>query len=109
MGGVSPVVPEVVLPTEGLAADVAGVGPLVRVCPLVDEEVVAFGEVSAAVLADELFLGSGCTTPAPHGSPVAQGRVLLLLMLLLLLLLLRQHGLVEGVQEQRVRVGEQRQ
>lgn len=51
------VVSEVVLSTEGFAAHVAGERPLVRVRPLVYEEVVALGEVTRAVLADELFLG----------------------------------------------------
>lgn len=39
--------------------DVAGVGPLIRVGPLVDEEVVGLGEVSAAELADELLFRLG--------------------------------------------------
>lgn len=46
---------QVVLPPEGLVADVTRVRPLVRVGPLVDEQVVGFGKVSAAKLADELF------------------------------------------------------
>ena len=45
------VVPEVVLPPERLAADVAGVGPLVRVGPLVDQQVVGLGEVALTILA----------------------------------------------------------
>lgn len=52
-------VPQVVLPPESLVADVAGVGPLVRVGPLVDEEVVGLGEVPAAELADELLFRLG--------------------------------------------------
>lgn len=51
----SPVIPQVVLPPEGLVADVTRVRPLVRVGPLVDEQVVGFGKVSAAELADKLF------------------------------------------------------
>lgn len=54
-----PVVPEVVLPAEGLAADVAGVGTLVGVRPLVDQEVIGLGELPVAELADELLLGPG--------------------------------------------------
>lgn len=40
-------------------ADVAGVGPLVRVRPLMDEEVVGLSEVAATEFADELLLGFG--------------------------------------------------
>ncbi len=49
------VVPEVVLAPEGLVAHVARVRALVRVRPLVDEQVVALGEVALAELADELL------------------------------------------------------
>lgn len=52
-------VPQVVLPPESLVADVTGVRPLVRVGPLVDEEVVGLGEVPAAELADELLFRLG--------------------------------------------------
>lgn len=40
-------------------ADVACIGPLVRVRPLVDKEVVGFSEVAATEFADELLLGFG--------------------------------------------------
>ena len=53
------VVPEVVLPPEGLAADVTREGPLVRVRPLVDQQVVALAELALAVLADVALLGPG--------------------------------------------------
>jgi len=46
----------VVLTAERLAADVTRVRPFVRVCALVDQQVVALGEVATTVLADELFL-----------------------------------------------------
>ena len=49
-------VPEMVLSPEALAADVAGVGSLVRVGPLVDEQVVRLGEVSATEPTDVLLL-----------------------------------------------------
>lgn len=62
-------VAEVVLPPEGLVADVARVGPLVRVRPLVDEQVVGLGEVAPAELADELLLGLG-REAAPRGLPL---------------------------------------
>jgi hypothetical protein len=51
-----PVVSEMVLSSEGFPADVARVRPFIRVSPLVDQQIVAFGELSVAVLADELFL-----------------------------------------------------
>ena len=67
--GLSPVVSEVVLPSEGLVADVAGVGPLVCVGPLVDEEVVGLGEMPAAELANKFLFGFG-REPAPRGFSV---------------------------------------
>lgn len=45
-----------VLPAEGLSAYVARVRPLVGVRPLVNQQVVALGELPIAELADELFL-----------------------------------------------------
>lgn len=54
-----PMVSEVVLPPEGLVADVAGVWPLVRVRPLMDKQVVGLSEVAAAELAHKLLLGLG--------------------------------------------------
>lgn len=50
-----PVIPQMILPPEGLVADVTRVWPLICVGPLVDEQVVGFGKVSAAKLADKLF------------------------------------------------------
>ncbi len=52
-----PVVAEVVLSSEGLVTDITGIWPLVRVCPLVDQQVVRFGKMAATELADKLFLG----------------------------------------------------
>lgn len=49
-------VSKVVLSSEGLAADVARVGSLVGVGSHVYEQVVTFGEVTIAILADKLFL-----------------------------------------------------
>ena len=46
-----------VLSPEGLAADITRVGSLVRVGPLVDQQVVRLGELPAAELADKLLLG----------------------------------------------------
>ena len=46
------VVPEVVLSSEGFTTNVTGEGSLIGVGPLVDKKVVAFGELSVAVLAD---------------------------------------------------------
>lgn len=45
-------------------ADVTSVWPLVGVGPLVDEQVVGFGKVSAAKLADELFFRFGGQPPS---------------------------------------------
>ena len=59
---VSLVVPEMVLSSEGLPADVAGEGPLVSVGPLVDKQIVAFGEVAGAKLANELLFGACSAT-----------------------------------------------
>ena len=56
------VVTEVVLPPEGLATDVAGEGPLVCVGSLVDQEVVALGELPLAVLADVALFGATQTS-----------------------------------------------
>jgi len=53
-----PVVSKVILATERLAADVTREGPFVRVCALVNEQVVALGEVATTVLADKLLLRS---------------------------------------------------
>lgn len=61
----SPVIPEVILSPERLAANITGIRPLVRVGPLVDEQIVRLGELSVAELADELFLGPG----GPSGCP----------------------------------------
>lgn len=52
-------VSQVVLPPEGLVADVARVGSLVRVGPLVDQEVVGFGEMSSTELTDKFLFGLG--------------------------------------------------
>lgn len=59
---VSPVLLEVVLTLEGLAASFAREGDVILVRPLVDHEVVGFGEATLAVLADKLALG-------PHLAP----------------------------------------
>ena len=59
------VVTEMVLSSEGLATCVTGIGPLSGVCSLMDEEVVALGELPVTVLADVALLvasGAGTTT-----------------------------------------------
>lgn len=66
---------EVILTTESLAANVARVGPLIRVCPLVDEEIVGFGELTVAELADKLLLGSGCAARTTEESGIVLTRV----------------------------------
>lgn len=47
-----------VLPSEGFSTDVTGVGSLVRVRSLVDQQVVALGELPVAEFADEPLLRS---------------------------------------------------
>lgn len=59
-------VPEVVLTSEGLVADIAAVRPLIGVGALMDEQVVGLGELPVAELTDELFLRSGCATRCPQ-------------------------------------------
>lgn len=65
----SPVVSEVVLPSERLVANVTRVRPLVRVGSLVDEEVVGLCEMPAAELANKFLFGLG-REPAPRGLPI---------------------------------------
>lgn len=64
-GGV-PVLLEIVLPLEGLSADLAGEGHVVLMAALVDHEVVGLREAPLAVLADELYraLGAHLLPPA---------------------------------------------
>ena len=61
-----PVLLEVVLPLEGLSADLAGEGHVVLMAALVDHEVVGLREAPLAVLADELYraLGAHLLPPA---------------------------------------------
>lgn len=53
-----------ILPPEGLVADVTRVRPLICMGPLVDEQVVGFGKVSAAKLADKFFFCFGGQPPS---------------------------------------------
>lgn len=62
-------VSEVVLSSEGLVANVTGVRPLVCVGPLVNQEVVRLGEMSAAELANKFLFRLG-REPAPGRLPV---------------------------------------
>ena len=66
-------VPQVVLPPEGFAADVAGERPLVSVGPLVDHDVVGLGELPVTELADEPLLGSGGPALTCHVEPRVVG------------------------------------
>lgn len=54
-----PVLLEVVLPLEGLSADLTGEGHVVLMAALVDHEVVGLREAPLAVLADELYRALG--------------------------------------------------
>ena len=51
-----PVISQMVLAPERLSTGLAGEWPLVSMGPLVDEEVVRFGELSGAELADKPLL-----------------------------------------------------
>lgn len=59
-----------VLPAKGLAAHVARKWTFVRVRSFVDEQIVAFGEVPGAVLANELLLGARCSPRHSQKTPV---------------------------------------
>lgn len=58
-----------VLSSESLVANITGIGPLVCVGPLVDEEVVGLGEMPAAELANKFLFSLGWE-PAPGGFSV---------------------------------------
>lgn len=62
-------IPQVILPPKCLVADVTRVWPLVRVGSLVNEQIVGFGKVSAAKLADKLLFRFGGQSP-PGGLSV---------------------------------------
>jgi hypothetical protein len=64
-----------ILTTEGLAANVARVWPFVGVSPLVDEQIVGFGELAIAELADELLLGSRCAAGSTEETRIILSRV----------------------------------
>jgi len=55
----APVIAEMILAPECFTADVAGEGTLISVCTLVDQQVVALGEVAPAVPTDKLLLRPG--------------------------------------------------
>lgn len=67
-------IPEVILSSECLAADVAGERAFVSVRAFVDEQIVAFGEVPRAVLANELLLGPGRPPGDTQQPPVEDSR-----------------------------------
>ncbi len=51
------VVPQVVLPSEGLATHITGKRPFICMSPLMDEQVVGLGELPVAELTDKPLLG----------------------------------------------------
>ena len=63
-----------VLPSKSLAADVTRVRPLICVRSLVDQQVVALGELPVAELADEPLLRPGRATGASE-KPGIVGRL----------------------------------
>lgn len=56
---------EMILSTECFVTDIAGVWSLVSMRAFVDEKIVRLCEMSAAILADELLLGPGRSSPSP--------------------------------------------
>lgn len=56
------VVAQMILSAECLAANVARIRPLIGVCTFVNEQVIRFGEMAIAVLANELLLWSAAST-----------------------------------------------
>ena len=67
------VVSQVVLSSKGFPADVARVRSLVRVRPLVDQQVVTLGELPVAELANETLLWSRRPAGASKESRVVGG------------------------------------
>lgn len=54
-----PVIPQVILSSEGLVANVTCVGPFIGVGSFMDQKVVGLGEVPATEFTHELLLGFG--------------------------------------------------
>ena len=63
-----PMVSQVVLPPKGFVTDVTCVRPFIRVCALVDKQVVRFGEVPTTELANKFLprFRREATTSRPH-------------------------------------------
>ena len=51
-------VPEMVLSAKAFPTDITRVWSFIRVCSLMDQEIVRLGKVSTTVTADKLLLGS---------------------------------------------------
>lgn len=54
-----PVIPKVILSSEGLVANVACIGPFICVSSFMDQKVVGLGEVPATEFTHKLLLGFG--------------------------------------------------
>lgn len=54
-----PVIPQVILSSEGLVANVTRVGPFIGVGSFMDQKVVGLGEVPATEFTHKLLLGFG--------------------------------------------------
>lgn len=54
-----PVIPQMILPSEGFVANVTRVRPFIGVGSFMNQKVIGLGEVSATEFADEFFLGFG--------------------------------------------------
>lgn len=61
---VLPVVSKMVLSSEGLLANITGIRPLIRVGPLMNEEVVGFGEMPATEFANKFLFSLGWESAA---------------------------------------------
>ena len=62
-----------VLSTERFPTDIAGIGPLVCVGPLMYEQVVTLGEVSVTIFTDKLLLWPRCPPWASEQPRVIAG------------------------------------
>ena len=69
------VITEMILPSEGLATNITIERALIRVSALVDEQVVRFGELSVAVLANKSLLWSGGSTRTSKQPGIVRLRV----------------------------------
>lgn len=63
-------VPKVILPPESLPTNIATIRPLIRVCPLVNQQIVTFRKLPVTKFAYELLLGPRRPARGSQQSPV---------------------------------------